>query len=51
MDGPNFNVKFLDDVEHYLKNTFGDDHLVINIKTCYLHVVNNSYKTGKNKSL
>lgn len=51
MDGPNVNLKFLKDFKFYLKETFGDDHLcLIDIGTCSLHVVNNAYKAGLEKS-
>lgn len=45
MDGPNVNKKFLKDLISYL-NDSQDYPEIVDIGTCVLHIVNNSYKTA-----
>ena len=44
MDGPNVNWKFVTD----MRKTLADDYetILINIGSCGLHIVHNSFKTG-----
>ncbi|XP_046393340.1 uncharacterized protein LOC124161149 isoform X1 [Ischnura elegans] len=50
MDGPNVNVKFLKDLQIYMKTEFGEDEpLLLLMGSCGLHVVHNSFKEGVSK--
>ena len=44
MDGPNVNWKFFTDMKKKLSDDF--DTILINIGSCGLHIVHNSFKTG-----
>lgn len=44
MDGPNVNWKFFEDLQKKVANDYGNT--LINIGSCGLHVVHNSFKRG-----
>jgi len=48
MDGPNVNWKFFDIIQRKLQDEFGST--VLNIGSCGLHIVHNSFKAGFSKS-
>lgn len=52
MDGPNVNLKFLQDLKTYLKDegTNSNSLKIVEFGTCGLHVVNGSYRTGHQNS-
>ena len=52
MDGPNVNLKFGRDFDDYLSNVerAQNDFNMIEIGSCALHKVNNSFKTGHNET-
>ena len=49
MDGPNVNLKFVRELQAFLKNSSDpDDPELLDIGTCSLHVVHGGYKTAHN---
>ena len=45
MDGPNVNLKFINELKIYMKeNSY--NHQILDIGSCGLHVVHNSFKNG-----
>lgn len=52
MDGPNVNLKFLKDFKFHMSQETdgGNMRELIEVGTCSLHVVNNGYKAGHQKS-
>lgn len=49
-DGPNVNLKFLKDFQSYIKldGSNSDNHCLIDVGICSLHIVHGSYKTAHN---
>lgn len=50
MDGPNVNKKFLQDLKSKLKEEHGDGSILLNLGSCGLHTIHNSYKKAMKKT-